>query len=139
MKPVILARSRRRLSAALPRPAALARMGLGTMILAAGVHKLIAPLAWTAYVVDWLAPLLVVSPRTFMLVNGVLEIGFGVALVVDRLTAVSAAVAAVSLTVTTAYLAVVAATGGGLYADVMIRDIGLSGLAWAVLADALGE
>lgn len=122
----------------LPRPAALARVGLGAMLVLAGVHKLAEPLAWSAYVVDWLAPLLVVTPREFMLLNGVLEVGFGAALLLDRYTAVAAAVAAVSLTATVAYLVVVGVTRG-VFWDVAIRDVGLAGLAWAVLADAVRE
>ncbi len=120
-----------------PSAAAISRAGLGSMILLAGVHKLLAPEAWALYVVDWLAPWLVVSPVTFMLINGVLEVGFGAAILADRYTAVAAAVAAVSLTATVGYLAVVAVTHDGLFVDVLIRDVGLAGLAWAVLAASL--
>ncbi|KTG07528.1 DoxX family protein [Haloferax profundi] len=109
------------------------------MVFAAGVHKLLDPLAWTVYVVDWLAPLLVVSPVVFMLVNGVLEIGFGAALVADRFTAIASAVAAVSLTATCLYLSLVFVLEGGLFGDVLARDVGLAGLAWAVLVDALSR
>ena len=119
-----------------PTAAALARLGLGLMILAAGAHKLVDPGAWAVYVVDWLAPLLVLSPVEFMLLNGWLELAFGLALVVDRYTAVAAAVAAVSLTATVGYLAVVWATTGQ-FGDVLTRDVGLAGLAWAVLVEAL--
>ncbi|KAB1194328.1 DoxX family membrane protein [Haloferax sp. MBLA0076] len=122
-----------------PPPASIARVGLGSMVFAAGVHKLFDPLAWTVYVVDWLAPVLVVSPVVFMLVNGVLEIGFGAALVADRYTAVASAVAAVSLTATCLYLGVVFVLEGGLFGDVLARDVGLAGLAWAVLVDALSR
>lgn len=108
------------------------------MILLAGVHKLLAPAAWTLYVVDWLEPLILVSPRAFMLANGVLEVGFGALILADRYTAASAAVAAVSLTVTVGYLGVVGVTQG-LFWDVAIRDVGLAGLAWGVLADAVRE
>ena len=125
-------------AAAGPRPATLARWGLGAMLVAAGVHKLVDPAAWTVYVTDWLAPWLVVSPTVFMLANGYLEILFGVALLADRYVAFAALVAAVSLAATTGYLAVVWATTGA-FGDVVARDVGLTGLAWAVLADALGE
>jgi uncharacterized membrane protein YphA (DoxX/SURF4 family) len=121
-----------------PAPATLARAGLGATILLAGIHKLLAPAAWTRYVVDWLEPLILVSPRAFMLVNGVLEVGFGALILADRYTAASAAVAAVSLTATVGYLAVVGVTQG-LFWDVAIRDVGLAGLAWGVLADAVRE
>jgi len=120
-----------------PPPSTLARVGLGAMVFLAGVHKLAAPAAWTQYVTDWLAPWLVVSPTVFMLVNGVLEVGFGAAVVADRWTAFAAGVAAVSLSATVAYLAVVAVVADGLFLDVLVRDVGLAGLAWAVMVDAL--
>lgn len=127
-----------RLAARSPRPGVLARLGLGGMVLLAGVHKLAAPAAWTVYVVDWLAPLLVVSPTTFMLANGWLEVAFGVALLLDRYTAFASLVAAVSLSATCVYLAVVWATAG-LFGDVLARDVGLAGLAWAVFVGALRQ
>lgn len=131
-----LERAGERLADRLPAASTLSRVGLGAMLLVAGVHKLLAPGVWAAYVVDWLAPLLVVSPRTFMLANGPPEILVGLLLVADRYTAPAAAVAAVSLAATSAYLAVVAVTRGA-FVDVLARDLGLTALAWAVLADAL--
>ncbi|MFC7069057.1 DoxX family membrane protein [Halobaculum lipolyticum] len=136
-----LAERGRSAAARLPPSATLARWGLGGMVLAAGVHKLLDPAAWTVYVVDWLAPLLVVSPTAFMVINGYLEVGFGLALLADRYTAVSSLVAAVSLSATCVYLAVVWATtgavDGGAFGDVPARDVGLAGLAWAVLRESL--
>ncbi|MFC7203656.1 DoxX family membrane protein [Haloferax namakaokahaiae] len=122
-----------------PEPTTLARLGLGLMVFSAGVHKLLDPLAWSAYVVGWLAPWLVISPVAFMLVNGVLEVGFGAAIVADRFTAFASAVAAVSLTATCLYLLLVFVLEGGLFGDVLARDIGLAGLAWAVLVQSLRE
>lgn len=119
-----------------PAPATLARVGLGLMLVAAGAHKLIDPAGWTVYVTDWLAPLLVVSPTTFMLANGYLELGFAALLLADRCTAFAALVAAGSLAVTTVYLAVVW-VDTGLFGDVVARDVGLTGLALAVLVGAL--
>lgn len=115
---------------------ALARIGLGIMLVLAGVHKLLEPAAWAIYVTDWLAPWLVVSPRLFMVLNGPLEILFGGLLLTDRFVAPSAAVAAVSLPATVVYLAVVTVTDG-LFVDVLIRDVGLTVLAWVVLLDAV--
>jgi uncharacterized membrane protein YphA (DoxX/SURF4 family) len=120
----------------LPSSATVTRWGLGAMLVAAGVHKLLAPGAWAVYVTDWLAPWLVVSPLVFMLINGWLEIGFGAALLTDRYTAFAAAVAVVSLAATTVYLAVVWATSG-LFGDVLARDVGLVGLALGVFVDAV--
>jgi DoxX. len=128
-----------RLAARTPAPPVLARVGLGAMVLLAGIHKLAAPEAWAVYVTDWLAPWLVVSPVMFMLVNGVLEVGFGLAIIGDRWTAFAAAVAAVSLSATVGYLALVALLEGGLFVDVLVRDVGLAALAWAVVIDALQE
>lgn len=119
-----------------PSPSTLARWALGAMLVAAGVHKLLDPAGWTVYVTDWLAPLLVVSPVTFMLANGYLEVAFGAAILLDRYTAFAALVASVSLAATTAYLALVWATIGA-FGDVVARDVGLTGLAFAVLVDAL--
>jgi uncharacterized membrane protein YphA (DoxX/SURF4 family) len=121
-----------------PDAATLARVGLGLMVLLAGVHKLLAPGAWAVYVVDWLEPLIVLSPVEFMLLNGWLEVAFGLAILVDRYTAFAAAVAAVSLTATVGYLGIVWATAGR-FGDVLARDVGLAGLAWAVLVEALRE
>nr|WP_237560356.1 DoxX family membrane protein [Halolamina sediminis] len=117
--------------------ATVARLGLGVMLVLAGVHKLLAPAAWAVYVTDWLAPWLVVSPRLFMLANGPPEVLVGALLLADRYVAPATAVAAVSLPVTILYLAVVAATDGR-FVDVLIRDVGLAALAWVVLLDALG-
>jgi len=125
------------LAARAPEPIGVARVGLGLVVFLAGVHKLLAPDAWALYVVDWLAPWLVVSPVTFMLINGVLEVGFGVAIVADRWTWFAAGVAAVSLSATVGYLALVAVLEDGLFVDVLVRDVGLAALAWAVTLDAL--
>lgn len=119
-----------------PSPATLARWALGAMLVAAGAHKLVDPAAWTVYVTDWLAPWLVVSPTVFMVANGYLEIAFGAALLANRYAAFASFVAAVSLTATVGYLAVVWATAGE-FGDVLARDVGLAGLAWAVLAEEL--
>lgn len=124
------------LAARSPEPATLARWALGAMLVAAGVHKLLDPGAWAVYVTDWLAPWLVVSPVTFVVANGYLELLFGALLLDDRATAFASLVAAVSLTATVAYLAIVAATTGA-FGDVLARDVGLAGLAWAVFVDAM--
>jgi uncharacterized membrane protein YphA (DoxX/SURF4 family) len=121
-----------------PRPATLARWGFGATLVAAGAHKLVDPTTWTVYVTDWLAPLLVVSPATFMLANGYLEVAFGGALLADRYTTVASSVAAVSLAATTIYLLVVWATTGA-FGDVVARDVGLTALAVVVLVDALAR
>jgi uncharacterized membrane protein YphA (DoxX/SURF4 family) len=119
-----------------PSSAVIARVSLGLMVLAAGVHKLLDPGAWAVYVVDWLAPWLVVSPVVFMLINGYLEVGFGLALLADRYTGFASLVAAVSLTATVGYLVTVFATQGA-FGDVLARDVGLAGLGWAVFVESM--
>ena len=129
----------RRLSPAVSRvlsPAVVARLSLGLMVLAAGAHKLLDPGAWAVYVVDWLAPWILVSPTAFMLVNGYLEVGFGLALLFDRYTVFASLVAAVSLTATVGYLAVVFLTQG-MFGDVLARDVGLAGLGWVVFLESV--
>lgn len=120
----------------LPGGDAVARLGLGAMLGLAGVHKLLAPTAWTVYVADWLAPLLVVSPAAFMLANGVIELLFGGLLLANRSVVFAAFVAAVSLSATVAYLAVLG-LDDGRFLDVLIRDVGLAALAWVVLVDGI--
>ena len=71
-----------------------------------------------------------------MLANGYFEIGFGAALVADRYTAFAAFVAAVSLTLTTGYLLILWVTAD-VFGDVVVRDIGLTRLAWTVLIGIL--
>lgn len=107
------------------------RVGLALVIALAGVHKLLAPEAWTIYVVDWLVPLLPVSPRTWMLANGVVELLFGILLLIDRSMTAAAAIVALSLAGTVAYLVIVAVTEGQ-FVDVLVRDIGLTALAIGV-------
>jgi hypothetical protein len=114
---------------------AVARLTLGVVILAAGVHKLLAPEAWAVYVVPWLAALLPMTPVEFMLLNGVLEPPFAAALLADRYTVFAAAFVAVSLAATVVYLAVVGLTTGQ-FVDVLIRDIGLTALAVVVAVRA---
>jgi uncharacterized membrane protein YphA (DoxX/SURF4 family) len=127
-----------RLAANAPASATLARWGLGAMLVAAGAHKLVDPASWTAYVTDWLAPWLVVSPTVFMLANGYLELAFGAALLAGRYVAFASFVAAASLAATTLYLLVVWATTGA-FGDVVPRDVGLTALALVVLVDALRD
>jgi len=115
-----------------PDPATVARVALGATILLAGAHKLVSPGAWAGYVVDWAEPLVVVSPRTFMWLNGPPEVLVGGLLLVDRYATLAATVVAVSLAGTLAYLGL-AAVSGTVFATAIVRDVGLFGLAVSVL------
>lgn len=116
-----------------PSAATVARSGLGLTILLAGIHKLLAPNAWTIYLIKPVEPVLLVTPVQFMLLNGVLEIIFGLAIVGDRWTLPAVGVVTVSLAGTAVYLAVVAMLTDGRFVDVLIRDVGLTALALTVL------
>lgn len=127
-----------RLADRAPRPGAIAQFGLSSMVLLAGVHKLLDPGAWAVFVVPWLEPFILLSPTDFMLANGWLEVIFGLALLLDRYVAFASLVAAVSLTATVLYLGIVWATTGQ-FGDVVARDVGLAGLAWAVFVGELQQ
>lgn len=101
------------------------RWGLGLVILLAGAHKLVDPAAWSAYAGPVLLSLWPVSMDLTMVANGVVEVGFGAAIVADVYTTIAAAVVAVSLAGVALYLVVVAVTTGE-FLDVAIRDVGLT-------------
>jgi hypothetical protein len=67
-----------------------------------------------------------------MLLNGLLEPPFALALIADRYTVFAAAFVTVSLVATVAYLAVAALLTGGAFVDVLVRDVGLAALAASV-------
>lgn len=112
--------------AALARP--LLRVGLGATILLAGVHKLVAPAAWHAYLAPAFAALwptgLVPLDPAFVLF-GVSEVLVGGLLVADRYASLMAAVVAVSMLGVVANLAVGVVQGQPV-ADVLVRDLGLT-------------
>jgi threonine dehydrogenase-like Zn-dependent dehydrogenase len=110
----------------------IARIGLGVVILLAGLHKLLDPAAWAVYVVPPFDRLLPMTPVQFMLLNGALEPPFALALLADRYTVFAAAFVTVSLAGTVAYLAVAALLTGGAFVDVLVRDVGLAALAASV-------
>lgn len=111
------------------------RVGLGAVILFAGLHKLAAPGPWAAYVVPPFDALLPITPRQFMLLNGILEPPFALALLLDRYTTFAAAFVALSLAATIAYLSV-ASLLGAPFVEIIVRDVGLLALAVAVTVRA---
>jgi uncharacterized membrane protein YphA (DoxX/SURF4 family) len=116
----------------------LLRDGLGVTILLAGWHKLIAPAVWHAYLAPpldalWPTGFLPLSP-TFVLF-GVSEVLFGLLLLADWHTPTVATLTALSLLGVVVNLAL-GVTVGEPYADVLIRDIGLTLLAFGVALDS---
>ena len=115
------------------------RLGLGGVILLAGAHKLVAPAVWTAYaapVVTAFWPEAVLSFEGFMVINGVLEVLFGLVLLLDRYTPLVAGVVALSLAGVVLNLAVGALTTGK-FVDILIRDLGLTILAVVVTLESV--
>lgn len=108
-----------------------ARIGLGVVILLAGVHKLVDPAAWGTYLAPWFAARWPVDVGASMVVFGLTEVVVAPFLVLDRYAAIAATVVAVSMAgVLVDLIVLIAQTGEG--ADVLIRDLGLLVLATGV-------
>lgn len=121
------------------RAPAILRVGLGLVILLEGAHKLVAPEVWAAYAAPWVLALWPAPMVPTMLANGVIEVGFGLALVADRYTTLAATVVAVSIAFVVVNLATIGAATGA-FVDVAIRDVGLVALAAGVaLLSAAGR
>lgn len=118
-------------------PATL-RVGLGVVILAAGLHKLVAPGAWAVYLAPLFAVRWPVSLDVTMVVFGVTEVPFGLALLADRWTTIAAGIVAISMLGTVGNLAI-AWVQTGKFADTLIRDLGLFVLAVGVTLQSAGE
>lgn len=122
-----------------PNTVAIMRLGLGTVILLAGAHKLVAPVVWTAYaapVVTDLWPDAVISFKGFMVINGVLEVLFGLVLLLDCYTPLVAGVVALSLAAVVLNLAIGTLTTEK-FVDILIRDLGLTILAVGVTLESV--
>lgn len=110
------------------------RIGLGAVILLAGGHKLVAPEVWTKYAAPWVTalwPEALFSFEIAMILNGVFEVLFGLAILVRFHTAVTAGIVALSLVAVVIDL-LTGAVMTGKFVDVLIRDIGLLALATGV-------
>lgn len=110
------------------------RGGLGVVILLAGSHKLVVPGVWHAYlappfVTVWPAGLLPLD-SAFVLF-GISEILFGLLLLIDWHTPTVAILTALSLAGVLVNLGLGIAFGEP-YVDILIRDIGLTLLAFGV-------
>lgn len=114
------------------------RGGLGVTILAAGMHKLVAPAIWHAYLAPPFAALwptgLIGLDAGFVLF-GVSEVLFGLLLLADWHTPTIAMLTALSLLGVVVNLLVADAFGLVVW-DVLIRDLGLTAFATAVALDA---
>lgn len=113
------------------------RVGLGAVMLVAGLDQLAEPRLWAGYLAGWVAngiSAVGISPTTFIMATGVLLIALGGALVMDYDTTDVAAVTALYWALAVGNLVSVKLIAGGVgYIDVLIRDIGLLVLAIGVM------
>lgn len=128
----------RRLAARADLAPAVFRVGLGLVILLEGAHKLVAPEAWAAYAAPWVLALWPAPMVPTMVANGVIEVGFGLALVADRYTTIAATVVALSIAFVVVNL-VTLGLADGSFVDVAIRDVGLVALATGVALQAAAD
>lgn len=112
----------------------LLRGGLGVVLFLAGAHKLVAPAIWTNYAAPWVTdvwPVWLLDFESFMILNGVIEVLFGIALVANVYPTVLAGITALSLLAVVINLGTGALTTGE-HVDILIRDLGLVVLATGV-------
>lgn len=110
----------------------LLRVGLGIVILLAGIHKLIAPAVWSDYLAPIFATRWPLSISLTMMVFGLSEVPVGILLLLDRYTFAMAMIVAISMAGTVINLGI-AALQTGQFVDVLIRDFGLLILAIGVV------
>lgn len=108
------------------------RVGLGIVILLAGLHKLVAPAVWGDYLAPVFAMRWPVSLTLTMVIFGLSELPFGILLIIDRYTLGAAVIVALSMAGTVIDLAI-AALQTGKFVDILIRDFGLLVLATGVV------
>jgi len=98
------------------------RVGLGVVILLAGVHKMVVPEAWAPYLAPLFATRWPAGVAETMVFLGLTEPPFAAMLVLDRWTTVAGVVVAVSIAATMLNLGILwVQTGRGM--DVLIRDL----------------
>lgn len=134
----VLARADRFVARGGDRASTVLRIGLGAIIFLAGTHKLVAPAAWHTYLAppfELLWPTGVLSLDVGFILFGIGEVIFGALLLIDWHTPTVAVVTALSLAGVVINLLVGVAVGEP-FVDVLIRDIGLTLLAFGVALDA---
>lgn len=115
------------------------RIGLGLVILLAGLHKFVDPGAWSVYAAPWFAAIWPFPMDLTMVLFGVTEVPVGLALLFDWYTTLAAAIVAVSMLGVIFDLATIAVVSGR-FVDVIVRDLGLFVLAVVVtLRSAVGH
>lgn len=113
--------------------AAIARYGLGLMLVGIGVHKYVAPSIWASYV----APQFYATGlpwTTLMQYSSIMEAGIGLGLLSGQYRRLFASLAVISILVVVVNLVL-----AWSFFDLILRDIGLLVLATVVFLDAVDE
>lgn len=111
------------------------RVGLGIVVLLAGVSKYVQTAMWTKYYAPWfgrLWPTTLVSLETLTYAQGFFEILFGIALMLGFHTSLVAGIWALTMLGIVINLFTVFVTSGK-YVGILIRDVGLFSLAVGVM------
>ncbi|MDY6778877.1 MAG: DoxX family membrane protein [Candidatus Nanohaloarchaea archaeon] len=101
------------------------RVGLGTLMVLAGIHQFLVPARWASYMAPLFADLFTsigITPVLFMQVNGLGELVLGALLLADVYTTTAAALTTLGLVSIIVNLVI---AGPASYADIILRDIGL--------------
>lgn len=104
------------------------------VILFIGVYKFVAPAVWMKYAAPWITTLWPTAWLSFekaMMLNGVFEILFGLAILAGIYTSVTAGIVALSLAAVVLELGT-SVVVTGKFLDILLRDIGLFVLATGV-------
>lgn len=112
------------------------RIGLGVVILLAGVHKIVEPAVWIPYLAPLFAVRWPISIKLTMVLFGLSELPVGIVLIADRYTTVAGTVVALSMIGTILNLAI-AALQTGRFIDILIRDFAVLVLAISVTVQSM--
>lgn len=99
------------------------RLGLGLVILIAGLTKLFNLINWESYIAPWFSSLLPFSLSTFMMLSGIAETVVGILVLSKRFTKIGAVLACFWLIGIILNLITI-----GAY-DIVLRDLGLFAMA----------
>lgn len=115
---------------------AVLRIGLGIVILLAGLHKLVEPAVWVPYLAPLFAVHWPISTELTMVLFGSSELPVGIALIIDRYTSIAAAIVAISM-IGTVFNLFIAILQTGQFIDILIRDIAVLVLAIGVTIQSM--
>ena len=102
------------------------KLSLNILRISLGIFILQNPEGWSALIKPWAENLLISSPKNTMIVNGALDVIIGIALILNFLTWIFAALAAIHLLIILIFSGIDSITA---------RDIGLLGASIALVIE----